>query len=56
MDNLQKFSAMSLLDLFQQTIAERALLTFSDAPAEELRSVQVKADLQCEEILRRMSW
>jgi hypothetical protein len=54
--DIQSMSAGVLLQLFEQASSEKALLVFSDAPDDELKSVQRSIDLLTEEISRRMSW
>lgn len=54
--DIQTMGAGVLLQLFEQAASEKALLTFSDAPDDELRSAQRSIDLLTEEISRRMSW
>lgn len=49
-------SSGSLLDAFRDAIAEQTLLTYDDAPDEELANVIFKVDFIQEEINRRMAW
>jgi hypothetical protein len=54
--NLESMSSGVLLQLFENAAGEKALLTFSDAPQEELSNAQRSIDKLTEEIIRRMSW
>lgn len=45
-----------LIDQLKTLAGEQALLTFSDAPPEELREVQRKIDQVEQELNRRMAW
>jgi hypothetical protein len=54
--NLQSLGSATLIDLLQTKASEKAMLTYTDAPFEELRNCQFEIDNLQEEILRRMSW
>jgi len=54
--DFQKVGSSILLEMLGATVAEQALLSYGDAPHDELKTVQRKIDRLNEEILRRMSW
>lgn len=56
MADLMSLASSTLLELLQTKSAEKAMLTYTDAPDEELHNVQRGIDNLTEEILRRMSW
>jgi hypothetical protein len=55
-EDIQSLGAGILLQLFEQAASEKAILSYSDAPDEELQSAQRSIDKLTEEISRRMSW
>ena len=54
--NYEKMGSALLIEALLAAQAERALLTYDEAPIEELKVCQRKLDTITEEILRRMSW
>jgi len=54
--DVQGMGSGILVENLIQTATERGILVETDAPDEELKTVQGKIDQLSEEVLRRMSW
>jgi hypothetical protein len=54
--NVQELPSQLLIEQLEAKAGEKALLSFSDAPAAELRNVQRALDDLTQELMRRCSW
>jgi hypothetical protein len=54
--DLMSLGSATLIELLQTKASEKAMLTYTDAPDEELRNCQYEIERLEQEILRRMSW
>lgn len=54
--DISKMDSSSLVEALIQVAGERALLTYSDAPDEELKSCQREMDTIQQELQRRICW